>query len=69
MNPLYHGDNESKQHYEGLEKLTDRELQEKQAYYLWKIERSNERIKLNLQFWFYLAIVSAALFVIISLQK
>lgn len=69
MNPLYYGENEDKMKYQELEKLTDRELQERQAFCLMKIERSNERIKLNLQFWFYAAIVSVGIAVLILASK
>ncbi len=50
--------NEDRPFYEAIKKLNDRELQEKQAFYLRNIQNSNERIKLNLQFWFYFAIAS-----------
>ena len=65
MNPLYYGDNDDKNFYQGLEKLSDRELQERQTLYLKKIEKSNERIKLNIQFWFYATIIIAALSIFI----
>ena len=65
MNPLYYGDNDDKNFYQGLEKLNDRELQERQALYLNKIQKSNERIKLNIQFWFYATIIIAALSIFI----
>lgn len=68
MNPIYHGDQDGKNFYEGIEKLTDREVQERQAFYLRKIERSNERIKLNLQFWFYATIISATLTLLFVLK-
>ncbi|WP_123921980.1 hypothetical protein [Flavobacterium sp. LM4] len=41
-----------------LKDFNDRELLEKQTIYLMNIEKSNERIKVNLQFWFYFAIIS-----------
>jgi hypothetical protein len=40
-----------------LKNLTDRELLEKQTIYLMNIEKSNEKIKANMQFWFYAAIL------------
>jgi hypothetical protein len=40
--------------------LTDRELQLKQAYYLSQINKNTQSIKNNVQFWFYLTIVSIA---------
>jgi hypothetical protein len=42
------------------EELTDRELQLKQAYYLSQINKNTISIKNNVQFWFYLTIVSIA---------
>lgn len=44
-----------------LDGLTERELIEKQTLYLMNIEKSNERIKANMQFWFYTAIVGATI--------
>lgn len=58
MNPVHQkGTPDDKAFYEYIEKLSDRELQEKQAYYLRNIEKTNIRILANLQFWFYLALV------------
>lgn len=52
----------SKSHKTNYSKgLTERELIEKQTLYLMNIEKSNERIKANIQFWFYLAIVGAVI--------
>ncbi|QRE14601.1 hypothetical protein, partial [Flavobacterium psychrophilum] len=68
MNPIYHGDKDTKSFYEEIEKLTDRELQERQAFYLRTIARSNHSIKLNLQFWFYFALVVGAIALAISLN-
>ncbi|MDR6844533.1 hypothetical protein [Flavobacterium granuli] len=70
MNPIYYGDQESKNFYEGIEKLTDRELQEKQTRLLTQIEKSNTRIKLNLQFWFYFTLIGGALTLfVLNLKK
>jgi hypothetical protein len=44
-----------------FKQLSDRELLERQTLYLFKIENSNERIKLNLQFWFYFTIVCSVI--------
>ncbi len=44
-----------------FKELSDRELLERQTLYLFKIENSNERIKLNLQFWFYFTIVCSVI--------
>ena len=45
MDPIYHGDNEQKSFFQTIEKFTDRELQEKQAQYLWSIDKNTKRIK------------------------
>jgi hypothetical protein len=45
---------------EQAKELTDRELQLKQAYYLSQINKNTQSIKNNVQFWFYLTIVSIA---------
>ncbi|AIT65688.1 hypothetical protein [Flavobacterium psychrophilum] len=69
MNPIYHGDKDTKSFYEEIEKLTDRELQERQAFYLRTIARSNHSIKLNLQFWYYFAIAIGAIAFIVMANK
>ncbi|WP_281235140.1 hypothetical protein [Flavobacterium gelatinilyticum] len=51
-----------------LKELTDRELMEKQTIHLMNIEKSNERIKVNLQFWFYFAIVGIVIAILFSIQ-
>lgn len=45
---------------EQAKELTDRELQLKQAYYLSQINKNTLSIKNNVQFWFYLTILSIA---------
>jgi hypothetical protein len=69
MNPENYRNGEEKTFYEYLEKLTDRELQEKQALYLRNIEKTNLSIKNNIQFWFYATIISVALTIIILGSK
>ena len=70
MNPLHHkGTPDDKVFYEYIEKLTDRELQEKQAYYLRNIEKSNIKILSNLQFWFYFGIVCIAIGALVLLNS
>jgi hypothetical protein len=44
-----------------LKDLTDREIQERQLKLLSEIEKSNNRIKLNLQFWFYFTLIGGLL--------
>lgn len=51
-----------------IEQLTDRELQEKQTYYLSQIYQNSKSIKTNVQFFFYLAIISFVLSVFIAIQ-
>lgn len=69
MNPIHYKDNDGRTFYEYIEKLSDRELQEKQAHYLRNIERLNIRILSNLQFWFYFTIASMAIAILILMSK
>ena len=52
-----------------LKELSDRELLERQTFYLMKIEQTNNSIKNNVQFWFYATIISVALTFIILGSK
>lgn len=54
---------------EQAEELTDRELQLKQAYYLSQINKNTLSIKNNVQFWFYLTILSIAAGVFFMLKN
>lgn len=65
------GSAEDKSFFDYIEKLSDRELQEKQSYYLMNLEKSNRRILLNLQFWFYTFLISIVIgfFVLINISK
>lgn len=49
----------AKEFYKTLEDLSDRELQEKQTFYLWEINQNTKKTKENVQFFFYLTIASA----------
>lgn len=70
MNPIHQkGTQDDKAFYEYIEKLTDRELQEKQAYYLRNLEKCNLKIIAHLQFWFYAFIISIVIGVIIMLNS
>jgi len=51
-----------KNHNINLKDLTDREIQERQLKLLTEIEKSNTRIKLNLQFWFYFTLIGGLLY-------
>ena len=51
-----------------FKELSDRELLERQTLYLFNIQNSNERIKLNVQFWFYATIISAAVTILFTLK-
>ena len=53
---------------ESVKELTDRELQEKQVVHLMNIERSNERIKANMQFWFYFGLGIFVLSILYNLK-
>lgn len=54
---------------EQAKELTDRELQLKQAYYLSQINKNTLSIKNNVQFWFYLTILSIAAGVFLMLKN
>ena len=41
-----------------IEEFTDRELQEKQTYYLSEIYQNSKSIKKNVQFFFYITAIS-----------
>ena len=47
----------AREFYKTTEELTDRELQEKQTFYLWEINQNTKKTKENLQFFFYFTIV------------
>lgn len=57
MNPNYYGENEDKIHYQQLETLTDRELQEKQAFLQSKILGTSLFIRNILLFFLILTIL------------
>jgi hypothetical protein len=48
-----------------LSKLSDRELQERQTEYLFEIMKSNQKISLMMQFWFYLSIISLLITILV----
>jgi hypothetical protein len=48
-----------------LKELSDRELLERQTFYLMNIEKSSLYIKSIVQFWFYVTVISAALTLIV----
>lgn len=49
--------------------LPDRELLERQTLYLYNIRNSNDRIKANLQFWFYFVMASIVLSILYLMTK
>ncbi len=54
---------------EQAKELTDRELQLKQAYYLSQINKNTLSVKNNVQFLFYLTILSIAAGVFLMLKN
>lgn len=58
----------AREFYKTTEELTDRELQEKQTFYLWEINQNTKKTKENLQFFFYFTIVSVIAAVLISIK-
>ena len=61
MKPELYRLDDDKIFYEYAEKLTDRELQERQVCYIRQIERDTTRIKNNIVFFFYAFIASIVL--------
>lgn len=51
-----------------FKELSDRELLERQTLYLFNIQNINERIKINVQFWFYATIISVAITILFTLK-
>lgn len=58
---LRDGSAEDNEYYDFIEQLTDRELQEQHSRYLRNIEKTTISIKKNVQFWFYVTIISVFL--------
>lgn len=58
----------AREFYKTTEELTDRELLEKQTFYLWEINQNTKKAKENLQFFFYFTIVSVIAAVLISIK-
>ena len=52
-----------------LKELSDRQLLERQTFYLMKMDKSNNTIKNNIQFWFYATIICAVLTIILLGSK
>lgn len=52
-----------------FKELSDRELRERQTLYLFNMQNSNERIKLNLQFWFYFSIACIVIGTLVLLNS
>ena len=63
------GSAEDNEYYDFIEQLTDRELQEQHSRYLRNIEKTIMSIKKNVQFWFYVTIISAFIIVMNILDK
>ena len=66
---LRDGSAEDNEYYDFIEQLTDRELQEQHSRYLRNIEKTTISIKKNVQFWFYVTIISAFIIVMNILDK
>lgn len=56
---------QQRQFYKSLENYTDKDLQEYHAFLAFQTAENTRAIKLNVQFFFYLTIISAALAIII----
>ena len=69
MNPDYKKTHDEITFYENAEKLTDRELLELQAFYHSQNRKKLESIKDNVQFFFYLTVVSILILAFIIINK
>ncbi|MEO7978981.1 hypothetical protein [Flavobacterium sp.] len=54
---------------ENIKEFSDRELLEKQTLYLKNIIKSNDTIKLNIQFWFYTGLIGGAILFLFLLNS
>ena len=63
---LRDGSAEENEYYDFIEQLTDRELQEGQSYYLRNIEENSKNIKKNVQFFFWVTLISLFIVVLLS---
>jgi hypothetical protein len=55
----------AREFYKTTEELTDRELQERQTFYLYEINKNTKKTKEILQFFFYLTIISIVASIVI----
>lgn len=54
---------------ENIKEFSDRELLEKQTLYLKNIMKSNDSIKLNIQFWFYGGVISGVMLLLFLINS
>lgn len=47
-----------RQFFTKIQEMSDRELQELNAYYLSNLEKSNEKIRANVQFFFWIVLLT-----------
>ena len=59
---------QERQFFNKIEGMSYRDLQELHAYYLSNLEKSNEKIRANVQFFCYLAIASLISAIILALS-
>jgi hypothetical protein len=68
MDPKFINTDLARNYFKKIEEMSDRELQELHAFHLSNIEKSNEKMRANIQFffWFSLFCIVASIIIINS---
>ena len=69
MNEANITNNDQRKFYKQIESYTDRELLELQAFFALQTKNNSQSIKFNVQFLFYLAIISIIIAVVIIINS
>jgi hypothetical protein len=69
MDPKFIKTDPERQFFTKIEGMSDRDLQELHAYYLSNLEKSNEKIRANVQFFFWFSLISIIGSIIIVSSK
>lgn len=69
MDELFIKNQTERNFYNSIKEMSDRELQELQASYLFESNKNIKRIKDNVIFWFYTALLVAVLAIILNASK
>jgi hypothetical protein len=68
MNKKFRNTHEEITFYNKVEELTDRELQELNAFNLVQLKNANNSIKKNVQFFFYVFLVGIAAAIVVTIK-